>query len=429
MTDSSEYAVAEAAALMESGRLTATRLAEDCLARIAEREKEVEAWAFLDPKLVLAQASARDREARRSPLHGIPVGIKDIIDTADLPTEYGSPIYAGHRPRWDAACVAILRKAGAVVMGKTVTVEFAMGQPGKTRNPHNPGHTPGGSSSGSAAAVADYMVPLALGTQTGGSVIRPAAYCGTVGFKPTFNTINRAGVLPAGESLDTLGIMSRTVADARLALSVLADSGRERADVSAVDKPRIGFCRTPQWKHVEQPAIEALENVVPELSRAGARVDEVTLPAKFDQMLGAHDTIFEYEGFRARAHERRAFPEKISTALTGWLERAERRTLSEYFEAQRIAADCRVLLRQVFSDYDVLLVPSAPGEAPLGLHKTGDSIMNRIWTSLYVPAITLPVATSAKGLPLGVQLVGPFGADDRLLACAEWVERALTRLA
>ena len=427
MSDSNRYSVAEAAALMDSGKLTATRLAEDCLARVAERERDVEAWVHIDPERVLAQARACDREPRCGPLHGIPVGIKDIIDTADLPTEYGSPIYAGHRPRWDAACVAMLRSAGAIIMGKTVTVEFAMGQPGKTRNPHHPEHTPGGSSSGSAAAVADFMVPLALGTQTGGSVIRPAAYCGIVGFKPTFNVINRAGVIPVGESLDTVGTLSRTVADARIAFSLLTRSGAADFGTPGAGKPRIGFCRTPQWRHVEQPAVQALEKAVPALARAGARIEEVTLPERFDEMLAAHDTLFAYEGHRARSHERRAFPDKISPHLTAWLEQAGRRALAEYCAARQVAADCHMLLRRVFSDYDLLLAPSAPGEPPHGLQKTGDSILNRIWTSLHVPAITVPAATSPAGLPIGVQLVGPFGADYRLLAHAEWVQLALAQ--
>jgi Asp-tRNA(Asn)/Glu-tRNA(Gln) amidotransferase A subunit family amidase len=227
MSNSNEYSVTEAAALLASGKLSAVQLAEDCLARVERREQEVQAWAYLDPEHLLAQARASDSQPRRSLLHGIPVAVKDIIDTADMPTEYGSPIYAGHRPQWDAACVAMLRNAGALVMGKAVTVEFAARHPGKTRNPHNTAHTPGGSSSGSAAAVADCMVPLALGTQTGGSVIRPSAYCGIVGFKPTFNIINRSGVKPNSESLDTVGIMARTVDDVSLLFSAITGASSQ----------------------------------------------------------------------------------------------------------------------------------------------------------------------------------------------------------
>ncbi|MGZ9005722.1 MAG: amidase, partial [Burkholderiales bacterium] len=221
MNDTNRYSAAEAAALLAQGKLTAVKLAEDCLAQVAAREEAVQAWSYIDPQQVLADARARDAEKPRSPLHGIPVAIKDIIDTAEMPTEYGSPIYAGHRPRADAACVTLLKNAGAVIMGKTVTDEFAMSHPGKTRNPLNPAHTPGGSSSGSAAAVADHMVPLALGTQTGGSVLRPAAFCGIVGFKPTFDAINTVGVKPNTKSYDTVGLMGRSVADVALAFAVL----------------------------------------------------------------------------------------------------------------------------------------------------------------------------------------------------------------
>ncbi|MGZ5127371.1 MAG: amidase, partial [Burkholderiales bacterium] len=234
MNETNRYSATEAAALLAKGKLTAVKLAEDCLARVAAREEAVQAWVHLDPQQVLADARARDAEKPRSLLHGIPVAIKDIIDTGDMPTEYGSPIYAEHRPRADAACVTLLRNAGAVIMGKTVTAEFAMQHPGKTRNPHNPAHTPGGSSSGSAAAVADCMVPIALGTQTGGSVVRPAAFCGVVGFKPTFDVINATGVKPNSKSFDTVGLMARTVADVALTFGVL--TGRAEAALPAIDR-------------------------------------------------------------------------------------------------------------------------------------------------------------------------------------------------
>src|SRR5262249_12056705 len=240
-----------------------------------------QAWAYIDPQQVLADARARDAEPPRSPLHGIPVAIKDIIDTGDMPTEYGSPIYAGHRPRADAACVALLRNAGAVIMGKTVTAEFAMSHPGKTRSPPDTAHTPGGSSSGSAAAVADWMSPLALGTQTGGSVLRPAAFCGVVGFKPTFDAINPAGVKPNSSSYDTVGLIARTVADVALGFAVLTNS-RAGAALPAVEKPRVGFCRTPQWPKAEACTMAALEDAASRLARAGASVRETALPGRFD---------------------------------------------------------------------------------------------------------------------------------------------------
>jgi amidase len=383
----------------------------------------VKAWAHLDADQVLAQARARDRAPRRSPLHGIPIGVKDIIDTIDMPTEYGSPIYPGHRPAWDAACVALLRDAGAVIMGKTVTVEFAVRHPNKTRNPRNLAHTPGGSSSGSAAAVADDMVPLALGTQTGGSVVRPAAYCGVVGLKPTFNLINRAGVKPNSESLDTVGLMARSVSDAALLLAVLTS---QSTDALAAVKPRIGYWRTPQWPRADAATHARLEDAAARLAKAGASVREIALPAAFDAIEAAHGRINDYEMSRAFAYERRAHPEKISATLLKKLRAADACTCEQYAGAQRHAAACRALLADAFSDVDVLLVPSTPGEAPATLATTGESTFNRIWTALHVPAVTLPVYTGPGGLPIGIQLIGPFGRDLDLLACAEWVWRALT---
>jgi Asp-tRNAAsn/Glu-tRNAGln amidotransferase A subunit and related amidases len=423
MSGSNRYTATEASRLIAAGKLTAVGLAEDCLARVAEREHDVRAWTYMDAEQVLALARMRDREVRRSPLHGIPVGVKDIIDTADMPTEYGSPIYAGHRSQWDAACVALLRKAGAIIMGKTVTVELAVRHPGKTRNPRNLAHTPGGSSSGSAAAVADDMVPLALGTQTGGSVIRPSAYCGVVGLKPTFNIINRAGVKPNSESLDTVGLMARSVSDAALMLAAMTG---QPAQALQPHKPRIGFYRTPQWARADDTTRSLLDEAVPRLAKAGASIREITLPGPFDGMEAAHGRINDYEMSRAFAYEREVHAEKISATLMAKIRQSDACTYDEYIVAQSHAAACRALLADAFSDIDVLLVPSAPGEAPAGLATTGESTFNRIWTALHVPAVTLPVFTGPTGLPIGAQLIGPFGADLKMLACAEWVHRALT---
>ena len=422
MKETNRYSAAEAAALIASKKLTAVKLAEDCLARVAAREEAVQAWSHIDPQQVLADARARDAESPRTPLHGIPVAIKDIIDTADMPTEYGSPIYAGHRPRADAACVALLRKAGAVIMGKTVTAEFAMSYPGKTRNPLNTAHTPGGSSSGSAAAVADYMVPLALGTQTGGSGQRPAAFCGLVGFKPTFDAINPAGVKPNSSSYDTVGVMARTVADAALGFSVLTNANPA---LPALDAPRIGFYRTPQWPKADQATAAALEGAASRLGKAGARVREITMPAKFDELFAARNVVGDFEGARALAWERQHFEEKISAKVREKLRKSDAVTFDEFIAAQKVLAECRRLLEITFGDFDVLMVPSAPGEAPKGLETTGDSVFNQLWTALHTPALTVPVFTGPAGLPMGAQFVGAFGADYRTLACAEWAYRAL----
>ncbi|HUF81031.1 MAG TPA: amidase, partial [Burkholderiales bacterium] len=273
-----KLSAAEAARRIANGELTSAALVAACLERIAARENDVQAWAFLDPELALGQARALDRERPRSALHGVPVGIKDVIDTADMPTEYNSPIYRGHRPKWDAACVALLRRAGCVILGKTATTEFANNHPAKTRNPLRLTHTPGGSSSGSAAAVADHMAPLALGTQTGGSTIRPAAYCGVVSCKPSFNSINRAGLKFVAESLDTIGLFARCPEDVALALHVL--SGRALPDFGATasGKPRIGLVRTPRWQEADAATRAAIEDAAARLAKAGAQVAEFEPP-------------------------------------------------------------------------------------------------------------------------------------------------------
>jgi amidase len=423
MNDTNRLSATEAAALIASGKLTAVKLTEDCLARVAAREEAVQAWSYIDPEKVLADARARDAEKPRSPLHGVPVAIKDIIDTAEMPTEYGSPIYSGHRPRADAACVTILKNAGAIIMGKTVTAEFAMSYPGKTRNPLNPAHTPGGSSSGSAAAVADHMVPLALGTQTGGSVLRPAAFCGIVGFKPTFDAINTTGVKQNTKSFDTIGVLGRSVADVALTLAVITQRDAAGFALPTIDKPRIGFYRTLQWDRADAATHAALEDATSRLAKAGARVSEVTLPQRFADFTDARNKVGDFESSRALAWERQHFEEKIGGREK--LRKADAVTIDEYLAAQKVLAECRRLIDMTFGDFDVLLVPSAPGEAPKGLTTTGDAIFNQTWTALHTPCVTVPVSKGPTGLPIGVQFVGAFGSDYRTLACAQWAYRAL----
>lgn len=408
------------------GKDTAVRLAEACLARIDSREKDVQAWAHVDSELVLAQAHARDKEAPRSALHGVPVGIKDIIDTYDLPTEYGSPIYAGHRPKADAACVALLREAGAVIMGKTVTVEFAAYHWARTRNPHNLAHTPGGSSSGSAAAVADFMAPLALGTQTGGSTIRPAAYCGVIGYKPSFNLINRAGVKPLAESQDTVGLFGRSVPDVALMCSILSGYAAPEFDRIDISPPRIGLC-TMAWPTTLQPAMaRAIGESTTQLARAGARISECVLPQPFEASFRAHKSMNDFEAWRALSHERLAHANQLSSTLLGRLREGALCTFKTYRDAQAVISSCRALLEGYFAKFDVLLTPSVPAEAPEGIANTGDSTFIRIWTAFHTPTINLPVFRGEKGLPMGLQVIGPIGEDRRALACAEWIYQALT---
>jgi Asp-tRNA(Asn)/Glu-tRNA(Gln) amidotransferase A subunit family amidase len=416
---------AEAARRIARGELTSAALVASCLERIEARENDVQAWAWLDADLALRQARALDGMLPRSALHGVPVGIKDIFDTADMPTEYGSPIYRGHRPKSDAACVALLRRAGCVILGKTVTTEFAHAHPGKTRNPHNSAHTPGGSSSGSAAGVADYMVPLALGTQTGGSVIRPGAYCGTVASKPSFNSINRAGLKFAAESLDTIGVFARSAEDAALGLQVLSGRAPPEFDRVRELKPRIGLCRTPRWGDADAATHAAIERVAAQLARAGARVAEFELPEGSAELFDEHGTIMNYESARALAWEYENHRGEISSSLLPRLEEGWKHTRDAYDAARRLARDCRRRLAGRMNDCDFLLTPSAPGEAPATLKSTGDSVFNRVWTLLGVPCVTLPCGPGPHGLPLGVQLVGRSEEDSALLAWAHWAEGAL----
>jgi len=419
-----ELSAAEAARRIAAGDATAEALAAACLERIAARDEEVRAWAFIDRKQALAQARALDRMPRRGRLHGVPFGVKDIIDTADLPTEYNSPIYRGHRPKADAACVALLRQAGCLILGKTVTTEFANNHPSQTRNPHNPAHTPGGSSSGSAAAVADCMVSAALGTQTGGSVIRPAAYCGAFAIKPSFGSINRAGVKFVAESLDTVGIFARGVEDLALALEVL--SGRAAPDfASPGGKPRIGLCRTPRWRDADAATQANLEQAALRLARAGATVRDFDLPPGSEALFERHKLIMGFESARALAWEYATFPGEISTSLKPRLDEGWKVSRADYDAMRESARLCRRALAESMREVDFLLTPGAPGEAPASLESTGDPVFNRAWTLLGVPCVGVPHGKGVRGLPLAVQLVGAFDADTALLRWAHWVQGQL----
>jgi Asp-tRNA(Asn)/Glu-tRNA(Gln) amidotransferase A subunit family amidase len=415
---------AEAARRIAGGELTSEALVTAHLARIAAREPEVQAWAFMDPELAVRQARALDRESPRSPLHGVPVGIKDVIDTSDMPTEYNSPIYRGHRPPWDAACVSMLRRAGCVILGKTVTTEFANNHPARTRNPHRLAHTPGGSSSGSAAAVADFMVPLALGTQTGGSTIRPAAYCGVVGCKPSFNSINRAGLKFVAESLDTIGLFARSAEDIALGLHVL--SGRALPDFRAPrESPRVGLCRTPRWHEADSGSQAAVEGAADRLARAGANISEFQLPQGCAQLYDDHGKIMSYETARAMAWEHLNHADQLSGSLRPRIEEGWALPREAYDAARRLEQDCRRRLAEQMLNYDFLITPAASGEAPATLATTGSSVFNRVWTLLGVPCVTLPCGTGPNGLPLGVQLTGAFDGDSELLAWSHWAAAIL----
>jgi len=414
----------EAARAIRAGRLTAEALVAVCLERIAARDGEIAAWAHVAADAALAQARVLDRQPARGLLHGVPVGIKDIIDTADMPTAYNSPIYRGNQPRADAAAVAQLRKAGCIILGKTATTEFAYLHPAETRNPHNPAHTPGGSSSGSAAAVADGMVPLALGTQTGGSMIRPAAFCGVVGLKPSFGSINRAGVKPVADCLDTIGLFANSVEDAALALNLL--SGRRAPDFAArLAPPRIGFARTSRWKDADGATQAALESAASRLASAGADVTDAALPPAADALFDAQGRIMNFEAARALAWEQSHHREAISATLLARLDDGWAVTREQYDDARQTARHARHQFADLMREFDLLLTPSARGEAPLGLASTGDSLFNRVWTTLGVPCVTLPWGNGPNGLPLGIQLVSAIEQDTALLARAHWAANAL----
>jgi Asp-tRNA(Asn)/Glu-tRNA(Gln) amidotransferase A subunit family amidase len=424
MTDSNRFSAAEAVARLSSGSLTAEQLTRDHLDRI-EARAAVKAWVHLDPDHALAQARAADRAGRPGLLAGLPIGVKDVIDTADMPTQHGSPIYRGNRPFADAACVALTRMAGGTILGKTVTTEFANRFPGPTVHPHNPAHTPGGSSSGSAAGVADFQVPLGFGTQTGGSTIRPAAFCGVIGYKPSFGEFSRVGIKLQCQNLDTLGLLCRSLDDISLMRAALIEMPHRRVD-RRTGAPRVGLCRTPGWEAADGATKALIEGAASRLAAAGARVSDIEFAAPFATIASHHRRVFNYEAAHNYAYEHLEHRDQVSKVLLDTvLDPGRALPLADYIEALETAEAFRAHLDDIFSDVDILLTPSAASEAPEGLGSTGDPAFNSIWTLGWVPCVTLPAGTGPKGLPLGVQLVGQRFADEKLLDAAVWVEARL----
>jgi Asp-tRNA(Asn)/Glu-tRNA(Gln) amidotransferase A subunit family amidase len=416
----------EIVAAIARGDATCEAVVRSCLDRIAAKEREVQAWQYRDAERVLSYARSLDKNGVRGPMHGVPVGVKDIIDTADMPTEYGSPIYRNHRPSGDAACVALSRKAGAVVVGKTVTSEFANLHPGKTRNPLDATRTPGGSSSGSAAAVAASMVPLALGTQTTGSTTRPASFCGVFGYRPTWGDWRTRGVMESSGSFDTLGIFARSVEDIALYRDVLI--GVEPQVVSDTPPPRIGFCRTHVWPRIEATTRTRLEEAAERLARAGATVVELDLPREFEALEDAHRTISGFEMARNLTWEIHNHWNEISEELReSRLKDGLARTYDQYVAMRNVVNHCRKLLLHVFEAHDVILAPAAAGEAPIGLnHVTAHPWIYMIWTTLHVPSLSVPVFRGPNGFPIGAQVIAKHHEDRRLFAAARWIHRQLT---
>jgi amidase len=419
--------IAEAARGIARGDLTAEALTRHCLDVIAAREDDVRAWQVVDADAALAEARGLDRSPSTGPMHGIPFGVKDIIEVAGLPTGYGTPIFDNYVSTRDAGCVALLREGGAICLGKTVSTELAHFHPGKTRNPHDAGSTPGGSSSGSAAAVGAGMVPLALGTQTTGSVLRPASFCGVVGYKPTFGDITRSGVYDCAASFDTVGLMTAGVEDIVLARAALLRQPLEDFAPPPLQDLRIGFCRSPFWDRAEPSTQVLVEDAVGRLSRAGANVTELVLPDAFAEILTLHRTVSGYEFARSIAWERTRHREKLSPVLVdGRAGDGLRISRDDYHAAQDALSALRLRYRELAGALDVVLTPSARGEAPEGLTATGDPVFNTLWTALYVPAISLPVFTGPRGLPVGLQLVGHARADARLCSAAETIRNHLS---
>jgi len=410
---------------IDAGELKPRDAVELCAEAIAAREKEVGAFVALDLDAARRAAQAPGLTAR--PLCGLPVAFKDIFDTADLPTQYGSPIYDGYRPRADASIVAMTRQAGGVSLGKAVTTQFASLVPSPTRNPHNLAHTPGGSSAGSAAAVAAGMVPVAFGTQTAGSVIRPAAFCGVAALKPSYRLIPTVGVKTVSWHLDTVGLFGSGVADVAFAAAAVLDRDL-RVDRAAPAAPRIGFARTHLWPQASAEMTNALETAARIAAAAGARVSELALPPIMEQAYAAQHSIQDYETVRALAFEYERHRELIDPLLRGQLDAGAKISADDYDAARRTASRARQMLADAMADYDVILTPSAPGAAPKGLSATGNPMFNRLWTLMGAPCVNVP-GLSGNGLPLGVQIVGRFGRDKAALEAALFLEQAIKRKA
>jgi amidase len=424
MPDANELALYQLLPLLQSRQLKARDLLEACLGRIAAREKDVGAWEHFSVDHARRQADALDAGPVRGLLHGIPVAVKDIIDTADYPTECGSPIHKGRRPDRDADCVTRARVEGALVMGKTVTTEFAYFKPGKTANPHALDHTPGGSSSGSAAAVADCMVPAGFGSQTAASLTRPAAYCGITGYKASRGNHDLAGIQGLAPSLDSLGILCRAAEDCEIMRAALAGEPYRALETENL-RPRIAVCETPDWASASPEVANAMSVAQSALERAGARVTALSLPAGFTGLSETHKLVMAYEARRMLDNEYGAHRDLMSPQLAELLGNGETVSTAEYETAIAATRQARAEIDGILDGFDAIMAPSAPGEAPRGLAATGDPVFSRMWTLLQLPSVATPVTTGPNDLPVGVQFIGRARKDRDLLVVAEFFERLL----
>ncbi|QWE07812.1 amidase [Polynucleobacter ibericus] len=427
MKDLESLSATQAIKALSKREIKATDLLLSCLDRIGQKESIVRAWTSLGKENALSRAKQLDKGAVQGILHGLPIGVKDLFDTYDLPTSYGSPIYANHYPAADAVSVALMRQAGGIILGKTTTTEFASFKSGPTTNPHDVHHTPGGSSSGSAAAVSDFMVPLATGSQTAGSIIRPASYCGVVGFKPSFGKISVAGVKSLAPSLDTLGSFGRTIED--VALGVAAMSGDHRlAKVEDLhSKPRIAICKTSNWSFAQKETSTALavaRHAAEVISRG--LVGDIKLPKACDDLTVAQTRIMLSEISRSFTFERVHYPKKLSLQFSKSLHEGLEISFEQYTKDLLLASDAKASVMDLFNDeIDILIAPSATGEAPPLKDGTGNPIFCREWTLLGLPCININVAAGPNGLPVGVQLIAGPGKDRFLLSAARAFALAL----
>jgi Asp-tRNA(Asn)/Glu-tRNA(Gln) amidotransferase A subunit family amidase len=411
---------------IELGELTPDRVLELCAEAIGAREEEVGAFTVHDIDKARQAVAAEGADVATGRLRGLPVALKDIFDTSDFPTEYGSPIYAGHQPKTDAALVALIRRARGVILGKTVTTEFAHQDPGKTRNPVNPAHTPGGSSSGSAAAVAAGFVPIAFGSQTGGSVIRPASFCGVAGYKPSYRLLPTIGMKCVSWLLDTVGLFAAGVADAAFAAAAVSERDL-RVDGRSPGSPRIAVLRAQPWPAASAEMAAALDTAARVASAAMARVKDVSLPPVLTAAFRAQATIHRYEAARSLAFEYDHHRDALGKSVRDLLEQGAAVSADAYDDARRTASQARRALAELMADFDVILSPSAPGAAPAGLKSTGNSTFNRLWTLMGCPCVNVPGLLDPGGLPLGIQVIGRFGADRATLEAALFLEQALAR--
>jgi Asp-tRNA(Asn)/Glu-tRNA(Gln) amidotransferase A subunit family amidase len=413
---------AHAASKIAGGEITSAELVNDCLARIEARDPDIHAWAFVDREIALAQARARDAETRRSVLHGVPIGIKDIFDTYDMPTSHGFRPFKSHRPSADSAVVSLLRRAGLVIIGKCTTTEFATPLPAGVRNPHDFGRSPGVSSSGSAASVADFMTAFALGSQTGGSTILPASFCGVAGFKASLTGIDRGATRHLRPTLDTIGLFARDVGDLALLNSVL--TGRQPAKLPKdVRSFRVGLCHTFNWSQAQPETIDALESASRLLTAAGSAVVDAELPAIFNDLESSFQVISTFEGAATMAGDIR----EHGAEMNQWLQDTQRAagtiTVAQYEKAQLHALACQRELERIFERCDFLLTPSACGEATSNITGVSNSAFNRIWTLMHGPCVNIPAFKGPHGLPVGVQIVGPVASDAAILAFSEAAAR------